>query len=316
MASQRMKKSQKNKSRLPRTAGLRTLSELTTELTAAGFDPSRIQERAQILAKIQGAARKRKRDEDMDVEMEDDGAWEDEQMDVDGEGSTPTKRAKANSGAVIAASGKLPRSNRQLVGLRDSMVRYLFCCGLFLVLKHSSAASIESDQIAKPRPTVTQYARQGGRERPCNPSQNGMFCRSQYSLIVSFLFLTAQASFCWKAERWQNRQEMISIYQYWHLYSFTRIEFETLPTQIHQYSTAIQSTSREVERRIGRRIKNRKSYLIHICGPAVMAYAMPVYLVSTEPDSEKEKKRKLVPINRYSARPSADESYASLCLSS
>ncbi|KAF9490674.1 P-loop containing nucleoside triphosphate hydrolase protein [Pleurotus eryngii] len=122
--SQSIKKSLKNQSRLPRTAGLRTLTELTDELTKAGYDPSRIEERGKMLAKLQGAQqKKRKRDDDgdddvdMDADEGDDadGAW----MDVDGEEDVSPKRAKGNSGAVIATNQRAPRSNRQLAGLRD-----------------------------------------------------------------------------------------------------------------------------------------------------------------------------------------------------
>jgi nucleolar GTP-binding protein len=127
--SQSIKKSKKNQSRLPRTAGLRTLSELTTEMTKAGLDPSRIQERAEMLAKVQGAARKRKREADMDVDMDmgDDAAegGEDEWMDVDdGNDATPSKRAKSNTGAIVPANRKAPRTDRRLAGLRDDGVRY------------------------------------------------------------------------------------------------------------------------------------------------------------------------------------------------
>jgi hypothetical protein len=142
MEAQRKKK-MKNKARLPRTAGLRTLTELTTDLTKAGIDPSRIQERAVVIAKMRGAGHKRKRDEDgMDVDGdgngddEDGDNWvsegdgEDEtMMDVDGDGGeedgTRHKRGKANSGADIALRKRAPRSNRQLAGLRDEVVR---CC--------------------------------------------------------------------------------------------------------------------------------------------------------------------------------------------
>ncbi|THH00324.1 hypothetical protein EW145_g7100, partial [Phellinidium pouzarii] len=48
-AAQHTKKAMKNHARLPRTAGLRTLTELTDGLTRAGLDPSRIQERAEML---------------------------------------------------------------------------------------------------------------------------------------------------------------------------------------------------------------------------------------------------------------------------
>jgi len=134
MAAQSKKKI-KNKARLPRTAGLRTLTDLTTDLTKAGIDPSRVQERAVVIAKVRAAERKRKRDEDengMDVDdadvddfasggEEEDGSM----MDMDGDGEeqegTPQKRSRANSGAVIARK-RAPRSNRQLAGLRDEAV--------------------------------------------------------------------------------------------------------------------------------------------------------------------------------------------------
>jgi nucleolar GTP-binding protein len=51
----------KNHARLPRTAGMRTLSEMTGAMTKAGLDPSRIQERGEMLAKVRAAERKRKR---------------------------------------------------------------------------------------------------------------------------------------------------------------------------------------------------------------------------------------------------------------
>lgn len=119
--SQNVKKAMKNQSRLPRTAGLRTLSELTTELKKAGYDPSSIEARAGIIAKAQGAKRKRA-EADMDVDMEDgdgdasegeEGDW----MDVDGEEQTPNKRVKSNSGAVVAKHPRAPKSNRQFAGM-------------------------------------------------------------------------------------------------------------------------------------------------------------------------------------------------------
>lgn len=119
----------KNRAALPRTAGLRTLSELTSEMTKAGLNPSRIQERAEILAKVAGAKRKREREEDeaaMDVDVDDDaemdGDGEGEWMDVDGVEARKVKKAKANSGATIAKGGRHPRSNRQLAGMRDEAV--------------------------------------------------------------------------------------------------------------------------------------------------------------------------------------------------
>lgn len=142
--SQLSKKAKKNHARLPRTAGLRTLSELTTELTKAGYDPSRIQERAAILAKIQGA--KRKRTDDEDVEMGDSAnEGEDSWMDVDEDEAGPTraaKQSKTNSGAVVAKGRREPKTNRQLAGLRDQGVRHfiVFLPQVLMLSTHSKQA--------------------------------------------------------------------------------------------------------------------------------------------------------------------------------
>ncbi|KAJ7583405.1 P-loop containing nucleoside triphosphate hydrolase protein [Mycena floridula] len=119
--SQSIKKSKKNQSRIPRTAALRTITELSAEMTKAGLDPSRIEDRARLLAKVAGAkvGSKRKRDDDGDDdEMDVDEADEDAEgwMDVDGEESAPAKRQKGNTGL---STKRHPRSNRQLAGMRD-----------------------------------------------------------------------------------------------------------------------------------------------------------------------------------------------------
>lgn len=172
LRSQSTKKAMKNRAQLPRTAGLRTLSELTTEMTKAGLDPSRIQERAQRIAKVQGAKRKRQREEEEeeeDAEMDVDEGRDDmadgegEWMDVDGEDATPHKRAKGNSGAVIAKGSREPRSNRQLAGMRDEAVRLVFLSFCSKVRKTNALwfllsylASSEGAQAAESWPEGTQ----------------------------------------------------------------------------------------------------------------------------------------------------------------
>ncbi|KAJ7090884.1 P-loop containing nucleoside triphosphate hydrolase protein [Mycena belliarum] len=112
--SQSLKKSKKNQSRLPRSAGLATLSQMTADLTKAGLDPGRILDRAAVISG------KRKRDDDGDVEMGDGEAGGDAEgwMDVDGEGDdgTPAKRLKTAAGAV---GKREPRGNRSVAGMRD-----------------------------------------------------------------------------------------------------------------------------------------------------------------------------------------------------
>ncbi|KAJ7502543.1 P-loop containing nucleoside triphosphate hydrolase protein [Mycena galericulata] len=116
--SQSLKKSKKNQSRLPRSAGLATLSQMTAQLTKAGHDPSRIVARAEVLAG------KRKRDDD-DVDMEDAGAegadaegWMDVDMDGEEGSGMPAKRLKTTTGAAVTTKRE-PRGNRALAGMRD-----------------------------------------------------------------------------------------------------------------------------------------------------------------------------------------------------
>jgi hypothetical protein len=92
------------------------------------LDPSRIEQRAELIAKARGLERKRKRDEEMDVDEEGEsgegeGEEGDDWMDVDGEGDdgkSPPKRRKSNTGTAVTAAGKhAPRTNRQTAGMRD-----------------------------------------------------------------------------------------------------------------------------------------------------------------------------------------------------
>jgi hypothetical protein len=128
LISQATKKSMKHNARLPRTAGLKTLSELSASLRKAGLDPSRIEQRAALIAKAKGLGGKRKRDEEMDVDEEgenedgEDGEGGGDWMDVDEEdnGGSQQKRRKSNTGATVTSTGKhAPRTNRQTAGMRD-----------------------------------------------------------------------------------------------------------------------------------------------------------------------------------------------------
>lgn len=171
----------RNQAKLPRTVGLRTISELSSELTKAGYNPSRIEERAALLAKVAGAKRKREREED-EAQMEVDGEEEDEEeeaewMDVDGEDHpTPNKRAKVNSGAVVTKGKREPRSDRRLAGMRDSTVRSSghFLGDTMLMTFVWRIASSKSYQAAGPGPEETEYAREGWRVRSCDQDQDGM----------------------------------------------------------------------------------------------------------------------------------------------
>jgi nucleolar GTP-binding protein len=125
-ASSQQKKKMKNRPVMPRTAGLSTLSEMTKKMTKAGLDPSRIIERAQLLAKARGAERKRKRDEDenMDLDGGEDGEEQD-WMDVDDDGDdSPRKRRKGVNGhaQVVLHKKRAPKTDRTTIGMRDASV--------------------------------------------------------------------------------------------------------------------------------------------------------------------------------------------------
>lgn len=124
LESQATKKSMKNAARLPRTAGLRTLSDLSTELAKAGYDPSRIQARAELIAKVQGLKRKRAEESRMDVDEDIDSDDDVDRMDVDGEEMPMQKRTKSEKTDAVVLHSRAPRKNRQLAGLRDDQVRF------------------------------------------------------------------------------------------------------------------------------------------------------------------------------------------------
>lgn len=65
----------------------------------------------------------------MEMDYEDEGDWEDGEMDVDEDESAPRKKKRTEGGAVAITNKRVPRSNRQLAGLRDADV-----CGVFFFL--------------------------------------------------------------------------------------------------------------------------------------------------------------------------------------
>ena len=119
-----------------------------------------------MLAKVQAAKRKRA-EADMDVDMDDvepadeDDEGEGEWMDVDGEEPPTSKRARTNSGAVMAKNSRAPRTNRQLAGMRDDQVIIIiiFAFVIFLIRhvtsKHpkpsNCATWVNANAICTPR---------------------------------------------------------------------------------------------------------------------------------------------------------------------
>ncbi|EJU04474.1 P-loop containing nucleoside triphosphate hydrolase protein, partial [Dacryopinax primogenitus] len=114
------KNKMKNRPVMPRTAGLRTLSEMSRKLTEAGLDPSRIEARAEAIAKTRSLQRKRKREEEeAQMEIEDDADWEEDAMDVDEDISR--KRVKSNTGKArdVGTGNHAPKTHRQLAGMAN-----------------------------------------------------------------------------------------------------------------------------------------------------------------------------------------------------
>ncbi|KAG8905329.1 Nucleolar GTP-binding protein 1 [Tulasnella sp. 403] len=122
-------RSKHNHPTVPRTATTRTLSELSKSLSKAGYDPSRIQERAAILAQVVGS--KRKRREDDDESMEDAALSDDETSDVDTEAenndtmlvdrASPSKRLRVNSDSksafLVTRLDRKAKTNRAVMGM-------------------------------------------------------------------------------------------------------------------------------------------------------------------------------------------------------
>lgn len=114
-----MKRVKSNHPTLPRVKAPRSLSNLSQALTKAGYDPSKIEERAILLAKAAGAKRKRDEDEDeggMEVDEEDEEDWEDDsEMEVDED--TPRKKLRTEKGSRVVAVDRRARTDRSLAGL-------------------------------------------------------------------------------------------------------------------------------------------------------------------------------------------------------
>lgn len=118
----------RNLAPIPRKNQNRNVSQMTEDMRRSGYDPSSIEARAQTIAQartLQKAAGKRKRGVNaMDVDGETEGfGWVDEAggMDVD-QPSTSNKKVKISNKAVALKAGRLPKSDRNMAGLRDETV--------------------------------------------------------------------------------------------------------------------------------------------------------------------------------------------------
>jgi hypothetical protein len=117
--SHHSKSNLKSRPIMPRTGAHRTMSGMAKALTAAGYDPSRVEERAAILAKAARAKEaigKRKRDEDMELDSDGEEQSNLDEMDVDSDEDESPKKVKTNLGT----SKRAPKTDRQLAGLKNA----------------------------------------------------------------------------------------------------------------------------------------------------------------------------------------------------
>jgi len=169
------KDSVRNLAKMPRNDQRRNVSTMISEMRAAGYDPSSIETRAQVVAQarnLQKAASKRKRADEMDVDEQEESGFdwvdEDASMDADQDdtSSRKNKKVKTNAGkaqALQLKSGRAPKTDRRTAGLRDSTVRQVpFPC-LMKPLNSSSplskqgrqslcCVSLRENQIERPKP--------------------------------------------------------------------------------------------------------------------------------------------------------------------
>ncbi|CED84960.1 gtp binding protein 4 [Phaffia rhodozyma] len=124
----------KNRPVIPRKHQSRTLSQLSTTLRSVGLDPSRIEERAKVLAKARGVevvdgaqprglaipgerqGKRRKGASRLEAEAELALEAANQEMDVDGD----DQPAGRSSGRVAAVNPRAPKTNRATAGLTQS----------------------------------------------------------------------------------------------------------------------------------------------------------------------------------------------------
>ncbi|KAK4049403.1 Nucleolar GTP-binding protein 1 [Microbotryomycetes sp. JL201] len=111
-----------NKAIIPRTAQRRNLSEVTSKLSAAGYDTTNLEERAKLLAKARGLVGKKRGSGEMDVDDDEDveADWQDadDSMDVEDGGDGSARKKQRTSATSIVPKGKrVPTKNRAMDGL-------------------------------------------------------------------------------------------------------------------------------------------------------------------------------------------------------
>lgn len=95
---------------------------MSAKLTAAGYDPSSIEERAQVIAKARGLMDNKKRSAgDMDEDAEDGEGWADEDsMEVDGD----DRGGKRSKTSIVSKGKRTPGTDRQTAGLGNAEVSF------------------------------------------------------------------------------------------------------------------------------------------------------------------------------------------------
>lgn len=202
-----VKKNMKNRPVMPRTAGLTTVSQMAQTLTKAGIDPSRVLERAQVLAKARATERKRKREEEEnEMELDEQAEGGDDWMDVDDD-AQPRKRQKTEGGTVaLGPHGKRqPKSDRATIGMRDASVCLRVGCARLRGLI-SLTANLQSHQAAQFGPAGAQPAGESWRVGSRDSGQNGEL--HSLSVHTTNLCTAAKAPICWKEKDGEDESPM------------------------------------------------------------------------------------------------------------
>ena len=128
----RIKDRAQNRSIMPRPVRSdRNLDDMARELRKAGIDPSKLEERAKMLALARGVqlrtreSGKRKREGDMEVDEVEVPEGADESADVEMDDGTPKKKTKNVAGKAVVPRGSkhTPAKNRATAGMRDQTQR-------------------------------------------------------------------------------------------------------------------------------------------------------------------------------------------------
>jgi hypothetical protein len=200
----------KNRPVIPRKHQSRTLSQLSTTLRSVGLDPSRIEERARLLAKARGVGvvdgskprgvaipgekqGKRSMRARMEAEAEEMmAAAEGEGMEVDDDDD---ERSGKRGGAVAGRGTRNPKSNRAADGLTQEVSARAF----------SSTLLMQILTVPSPQPTAIREVQRAPQLCPATPQ----LPRKRWRGRPTHRYLPTEVAPCGQAESWKDRLPLI-----------------------------------------------------------------------------------------------------------